>query len=302
MLDLRSYLSISIIPKYRTELAQADLVSPRARYLLGFGTAGGSDANDSWPRMAATPAKPACSTGGISVTLHRQITATSAAEFTEDQMPSGLASSSFSLIAIAFGLVGALLIIAGILSLLGLHPIRFAMRTLIGILFLACGALLGTLASGVQGFRSLTHEEVAARLSVRPTSAQHFTSTVRFPDGRQETFAIAGDEIYVDAHILKWKPIAGFLGLHTAYELDRIEGRYRNIEQERSGVRTVYSLGSEKQVDLFDLRQRHAFLEPLFDAQYGSATFVPVTGPADLEVRVSTTGLLMREIRHKPPL
>lgn len=226
----------------------------------------------------------------------------SAAELTENQMPSGLASSPLSLVAMALGLVGTLLIIAGALSLLGLHPLRFAVRTLIGILFLSCGALLGTIALGVQGFRSLTREEVAARLSVRPTSAQHFTSTVCFPGGRQETFAIAGDEIYVDAHILKWKPIAGFLGLHTAYELGRMTGRYRDIEQERSAVRTVYSLGSERQIDLFDLRQRHAFLEPLFDAQYGSATFVPVTGPAELEVRVSTTGLLMRETRHKSPL
>jgi hypothetical protein len=217
-------------------------------------------------------------------------------------MTSSLASSPLSMVAIALGVIGASLIIAGILSLLGLHPLRFAARTLIGLLFLSCGALLGTIAVGVQGFRSLTHEEVAARLSVRPTSAQHFTSTIHFPDGRQQTFVIAGDEIYVDAHVLKWKPIAAFLGLHTAYELGRISGRYRDIGQERSGVRTVYSLGAERSVDLFDIRQRHAFLGPFLDAEYGSATFVPVTRPAELEVRVSTTGLLMRETGHRPPL
>jgi hypothetical protein len=214
-------------------------------------------------------------------------------------MPPGLASSPLSLVAIALGIIGVGLIIAGVLALLGLHPLKFAARTLVGMLFLSCGALIGTIAVGVQGFRALTHEEVAAHLSVRPTRAQHFAATVRFANGRQETFAIAGDEIYVDAHILKWKPIASILGLHTTYELGRIAGRYRDIEQERSGVRTVYALGSERAVDLFEIRQRHVFLAPLFDAEYGSATFVPVTGPAELELRVSTTGLLMRNTSHR---
>jgi hypothetical protein len=32
------------------------------------------------------------------------------------------------------------------------------------------------------------------------------------------------------------------------------------------------------------------------DAQYGSATFVPADRPVELELRVSTSGLLMREV------
>jgi hypothetical protein len=99
----------------------------------------------------------------------------------------------------------------------------------------------------------------------------------------------------MDAHVIKWKPIASVLGLHTAYQLDRIAGRYRSIEHERNSVRTVHSLASDSLVDLFELRRRYAFLEPLFDAEYGSATFVAVNRPAELEVRVSTTGLLIRE-------
>jgi hypothetical protein len=47
--------------------------------------------------------------------------------------------------------------------------------------------------------------EVAARLSMRPTGPQRFTATVQFPDGRSKTFEMAGDEVYIDAHILKWR-------------------------------------------------------------------------------------------------
>jgi hypothetical protein len=158
------------------------------------------------------------------------------------------------------------------------------------------GATLGLISLGMQGYRALTREELAARLVVEPKGQQRFMAKVIFPDGREAAFNLAGDEIYVDAHILKWKPVANLFGLHTAYELGRVAGRYRNIGQERTAARTVYSLGRDRDLDLFDLRQRYAFLAPLLDAEYGSASFVPVTQRADLELRVSTTGLLIRPV------
>ena len=211
-----------------------------------------------------------------------------------------LSASPFFLAAIALGALGAILVVAGIVALVRARPLRFALRTLSGLLLLSLGALAGTIAVGTQGYRALTREDLAARLTVRPAGPQRFAVTVRFPDDRQVAFDLAGDEIYVDAHILKWKPIANVLGLHTAYELDRVAGRYQGIEQERSAVRTVYSLSQTKPVDLFRLRQRYAFLGTLLDAEYGSATFVSVTRPAELELRVSTTGLLMRDANPLP--
>ena len=205
--------------------------------------------------------------------------------------------SPFTLAAGAFGILGAILVIAGLVALFRWRPLRFLVRTLLGLLLLSLGALSGALALGTHGYRALTHEEVAARISVRPAGPQKFAATVRYPDGREQVFDLAGDEIYVDAHILKWKPIANLIGLHTAYELDRVAGRYQAIEHERSAPRTVYLLREERPVELFWLRQRYAFLAPLYDAEYGSATFVQVLQPTELELRVSTTGLLMREAK-----
>ena len=203
--------------------------------------------------------------------------------------------------AIACGIVGTGLVIAGALALLGLHPVRFAVRTTLGAIVLLLGAVAGIVVVGVQGYRGFSREDVAARILVRPTGPQHFTATVRLPDGHESTFAIAGDELSVEAHILKWKPLANRLGLHTAYELDRIAGRYRDVRQERAAARTVYPLGAGRTFDLFDLRQRYAWLGPFLDVEYGSGTFVSVTRPATLEVRVSTSGLLIREGSALPP-
>ena len=210
-------------------------------------------------------------------------------------MPPELASSPLSIAAVALAVLGTIVLLAGIVALVRGRALRFGIRTLLGLLLLALGGAAGGIAVGIQGYRALTREELAARIFVRPLGPQRFVATMRFPDGRERTFDVAGDEIYVDAHILKWKPIVNVLGLHTAYELDRVAGRYRAIEQERSAVRTVHALGDGRPVDLFGLRQRHAFLAPLLDAEYGSATFVPVTRPAELELRVSTSGLLIRD-------
>lgn len=169
-------------------------------------------------------------------------------------------------------------------------------RSTVAALFLSLSALASTLAVSTQGYRSLTNEEVAATITTVPTGPSAFQAFVEFPDGRDTTFAVAGDQLLVDAHILKWRYLANLLGLHTQYELDRLTGRYVDIEQERSATRTVHSLKSDKPADLWELVQRYTFLAALVDAEYGSATYIEVDRPARFEVSVSTTGLLVREI------
>jgi hypothetical protein len=210
--------------------------------------------------------------------------------------PADLGTTPLVVTALVCGALGVLLVAAGVVALLGLRGFRFAVRTLLGLLLLSLGAMAGLVTAGLQGYRALTREDVAARLVVRPTGSQRFTVSVREPGQREKTYDVAGDELVVDAHILKWKPLVNVFGLHTAYQLGRVGGRYRSLRQERSAPRTVYDLAEEQRINLFDLRQSHVLFSPLVDAEYGSATFVSVTRPAALEVRVSTTGLLMREV------
>ena len=200
------------------------------------------------------------------------------------------------LAAAVFGALGGVFLVAAVVALVRARPLRCAVRTLTGLLLLVVGAFAGAIGVGMTGYRAFTREDIAAHVVVRPIGPQRFAATFLIVNRPEATFELAGDEIYVDAHVLKWKPMANVLGLHTAYELDRVTGRYRDINQERSAERTVYSLVEEKPVDLFGLRRRYTFLAPLLDAEYGSGTFVPVTKPAEFEVRVSTTGLLIRDV------
>jgi hypothetical protein len=202
--------------------------------------------------------------------------------------------TGLSITALVLGLIGVVLILTALRALWRVRLWSFTSRTLFGLLLLAVGALSGAIALGVQGFQALTREELVARVSVKPIGEQRFEARFVYPDAREQTFQLAGDEIYVDARILKWTPQANLIGLHTMYELDRVAGRYRSIDQEQSAPRTVHPLGEAQAVDLFALRKRFTVLAPLFDAEYGSATFVPASQPADLELFVSTTGLLLR--------
>lgn len=196
-------------------------------------------------------------------------------------------------------LVSLFLLGAGIFAFRRRHWMGSLGSTGTGALCLSVAALATTLGVSTQGYRALTHEEVAATVTTVPTGPRSFQAFVEFPDGRTATFHVAGDQLLVDAHILKWRPLANVLGLHTQYELDRLGGRYVEIEDERALERTVHSLKTEKPADLFHLARRYALLSLLVDTEYGSATYVDVRRPGRFEVRVSTTGLLMREAAYR---
>jgi hypothetical protein len=199
---------------------------------------------------------------------------------------------------LCFGLVGVVCLAAARRALRERRWLGSALRGLAGALGLTLAALAATVAIGIRGYRALTYEDVAATVKTEPLGPQRFRATVVFPDRRLAMYELAGDAFYVDAHILKWHPWANLLGLHTAYELDRVTGRYNSMTDERTRPHTVYSVTQARPIDLFFLARRFRLLGPLVDAEYGSAAFVAGTEPAEYEVRVSTTGLLMRPVLH----
>ncbi len=198
--------------------------------------------------------------------------------------------------AIVLAAISAFLFIAGYAAFRKRHLLGSTASATLALLFLALAALSGTISIATQGYRALTHEEVAAVVQTRSTGERSFEALFLFPDGHSASYQLAGDQLYVDAHILKWKPIANLVGLHTAYELDRVAGRFAQLGEEQRQGRTVYALSTEKPLDMFNLRQRYALLSPLLDVEYGSATFVPANRTAEFEIRVSTSGLLVREV------
>lgn len=204
--------------------------------------------------------------------------------------------SPLVIVALVSLFLAVVFVLAAFAALRRRRVLRLTIDLALVLALLSVAALFGGVAVATQGYRALTYEQVVATVETQPTGPRRFNAKLKYTDGGGKTFALAGDELYIDAHILKWKPLANFFGLHTAFELDRIAGRYRDLKDEQTGARTVYSLAQDKPVDLFALRQRYALLAPLLDAEYGSATFIGADRARVYEVRVSTTGLLVREL------
>jgi hypothetical protein len=166
---------------------------------------------------------------------------------------------------------------------------------LLSLVMILSALLALAITAGTIGYKALVREELAATVYITPLGIQQFQAKIVRPGARDTAFAIAGDELYIDARILKWNPFVNILGLHTAYCLDRVAGRYRDIRDEKNKVRTVYSLyGEMKPWDIFLLRTRYSFLTPVLDAYYGSATFIPIRDMDVLRILVTTSGLIAR--------
>ncbi|MEX2529876.1 MAG: hypothetical protein WD960_03810 [Gemmatimonadota bacterium] len=198
-------------------------------------------------------------------------------------------------VAVGLAVVSVLLLSVGVAALRRHRWLGSLGSAGAGALILSLAALSGVLGLSTQGYRGLVAEELAVTVTTVPVEEGVFQAYLEFPDGRLESFRIEGDQFLVDAHILKWHPLANVLGIHTLYELDRLSGRYIEIEDERAAPRTVHTLKTEKPVDLFQLARRYSLLALLVDTEYGSATYVQVDRPSRFEVTVSTTGLLVRE-------
>lgn len=198
-------------------------------------------------------------------------------------------------IAIVFGSLSIVYAIAVFKALRRLRLIKVGMRLTLLLIFIPMTLLSSGVILGLQGYQSLTHESLIAQVVVEPYGPQEFQAVLEYPDGTIDSFLLKGDEVQIDANIIKWRPFANIFGLHTHYELTRISGRYADVDDARKNRASAHSLTREKLIDLVKLRLKNESMQFLMDAEYGSATFLPASRPATYELRLSTSGLLLRK-------
>jgi hypothetical protein len=192
-----------------------------------------------------------------------------------------------------FAFLGIILFILGIKRLWRRRIVAGSLEGLIGLLLLAVAALMAAISINLYTYDRLTHESKIAEISFHEIGPQHFEALL-FLKNNSKILDLRGDEWQIDARVLKWRGMALLIGLDTLYRLDRLSGRYRNIVQEITRERTVYSL--------WLIARRYARWIPWVDALYGSATYMPMVDGASYTVSVSSTGLLARpsnDIAHK---
>ncbi len=109
--------------------------------------------------------------------------------------------------------------------------------------------------------------------------------------------------------MLKWKPWANVMGLDSQYRLDRLSGRYQDIEQELHSTRSVHALsGGDSatvlpgnitvpwKLSVWDMARRYRRHIDAVDTLYGGATYMPMADGAKYEVWITQSGLVARPV------
>lgn len=177
-------------------------------------------------------------------------------------------------------------------------PVMASFQGLSG-LSLGLSGLLGlSISVNLYSYDRLTHEQTVATLKFMEIGEQQFQLDITYENtAEKDSFLIHGDEWQLDARIIKWHGWAQLLGLNAQYRLERISGRYIDLEEELSKQRSVYALNDKDEIDYWALIKDHEKWLPWIDAYYGSATYLPMKNNALYTVSVSQTGLIARQTK-----
>lgn len=172
----------------------------------------------------------------------------------------------------------------------------------------AGGSLMGSAASAALGgigiliafsyftYGRLTEERPISLIEFSQTGPDEYTARLILEDELDRLLTLRGDEWQLDARVISWKPPATLLGLDPIYQLERLSGRYSDIDREVSAPRTVHSLSDRQFLDLWRIARKFPFLMPGVDAYYGTATYVPMADGARFEVSLTRDALIARPV------
>lgn len=198
-------------------------------------------------------------------------------------------------LALILGVFGLILLALACQRLFRARYVTAASTGILSLVLLAVAGLLFVVTLNLHTYARLTHEEPVAELVFENLAPQRYRVTLtQVPTGEMQMLMLAGDEWQLDARVLKWQGWANVLGLDAQYRLERISGRYRDLDQERRDTRTVYGLSENPGVDLWTLSQKYPKWLPFVDATYGSATYMPMANGARYQVSITQSGLIAR--------
>lgn len=196
------------------------------------------------------------------------------------------------------GLLAAISIFFALLCLARLKQRRLMAAARAGTgacIALAITAVVMAVALNLYTYHRLSHERQIATLFFNRTSPQHFSAVLQRPGLPDHQVALTGDEWQLDARILKWRPMANLLGFNALCRLDRLSGRYRDIDAENAHPPRAYPLViHERGLSAWQAARRAPRWLGLVDARYGNAAYLPMADGARFQIFVSQSGLVAR--------
>ena len=174
------------------------------------------------------------------------------------------------------------------------RPVR-ATRSLAGGTASACaGGASIMLAFSYYGYDRLIDEQYVGRIQFSQSAPEQYVARLMVENEQDRMYELLGNEWQIDARVVTWKPPATLLGLDPIFRLDRLSGRYAEIDDERSKVRSVHALSEPVTMDVWQFALKYPKIMPGVDAHYGTETYLPMADDAIFEVTMTRTGLIAR--------
>jgi hypothetical protein len=198
------------------------------------------------------------------------------------------------------GVIGLMLLFAGFGKLASLKPLSGGSRLFFGAGFMGLAGIVAFAGLNLQTYKRLTLERDAAHIRFDAVADQPGTyqATVTLPqEVEPRVYMLQGDEFSMGAQVIKFKPLANMLGYDSVYRLEYLEGRNSNrysteavTKAESNGIRLYANPGLD--VRKFAAEQGARF--GLEDAQYGSATYMPMGDGYEFDVNITQDALVAR--------
>lgn len=205
---------------------------------------------------------------------------------------------SYFLLTLLFFLI-ALAFAYGTFKLLYRQSWFFAwLRGMSGISLILLTLIFALIAFDVYSYRQITGEKNIATISFSTLGEQYYTADLTFIEGDTKRFDVYGDQWQIDSRIIKWKNFFNLVGLETGFRLDRLNGRYLSLEDERNKPRSVHPLSTSATPVDFWKALKFINLESLVDARYGSSTYLPMVGGGQYQINVTNSGLIARPLNE----
>lgn len=175
------------------------------------------------------------------------------------------------------------------------RPVAACVHGLGGGGWLAVAVAIAAIGANLLTYQRLTFEQPVARIGFQRLGPERYRARLELAGAAHpRVLELRGDEWELDARVLKWRGLGNLLGLDARYRLERLSGRYSDVERERTAPRTVYALAPSQGLDLWRVARRYGAWIPLVDAVYGSGAYLPMTDGGRFEVRLSQSGLVAR--------
>lgn len=173
------------------------------------------------------------------------------------------------------------------------------LRGTLGLGLVAAAILMILYGMDLRYYQVLSEEQPVARVLVNRIDNQLWQVQIQSA-GDDLVTEISGDEWQMDARVLRWPASWQALGFKTRYRLERISGRYRDVNQEVSSPRTAIDFGPEPIGDeLWNALAQLSSKMDWLDAAYGSSAYHPLRDGAVYDVSLTNAGLISRPVNEE---